>query len=191
MDTGGPFPGAKVRPGRDTDRIPHLVPTSRMSRSYISIFPQASLWRVVGEIWLFFFQYLPIKDCQLFQYRITVRNLSQFVCHPLAISEPTLYLVWDCSRRLVCSSRVLCALSTAVLSLASFIQIARALKLSFSPLQQLHYIFGSYKMISHIISRTSACPSVEFTYVCMCEYFSDVCRSPMLVSTSFLNLTPS
>jgi hypothetical protein len=36
MGTGGPFPGGKARPGRDTDHSPHLVPKSRMSRSYTS-----------------------------------------------------------------------------------------------------------------------------------------------------------
>jgi hypothetical protein len=37
VGTGGPFPGAKARPGRDTDHsLPHLVPRSRMSRSYTS-----------------------------------------------------------------------------------------------------------------------------------------------------------
>jgi hypothetical protein len=34
MGTGGPFPGAKARPGHDADHSPHLVPWSRMSRSY-------------------------------------------------------------------------------------------------------------------------------------------------------------
>jgi hypothetical protein len=36
MGTGGPFPGAKSRPGHDADHSPHLVPRSRMSRSYTS-----------------------------------------------------------------------------------------------------------------------------------------------------------
>jgi hypothetical protein len=36
MGTGGPFPGGKARPGRDADHSPHLVPMSRMCRSYIS-----------------------------------------------------------------------------------------------------------------------------------------------------------
>jgi hypothetical protein len=36
MGTGGPFPGGKARPGRDTDHSPHLVPKSRMSRNYTS-----------------------------------------------------------------------------------------------------------------------------------------------------------
>jgi hypothetical protein len=36
VGTGGSFPGAKVRPGCDTNHSPHLVPRSRMSRSYTS-----------------------------------------------------------------------------------------------------------------------------------------------------------
>jgi hypothetical protein len=41
MGTGGPFPGGKARPGRGTDHSPHLVPRSRMSRSYTSSPPSA------------------------------------------------------------------------------------------------------------------------------------------------------
>jgi hypothetical protein len=41
MGTGGPFPGAKARPGRDADHSPHLVPRSKMSRSYTSSPPVA------------------------------------------------------------------------------------------------------------------------------------------------------
>jgi len=48
MGTGGPFPGGKARPGRDADHSPHLVPRSRMSRSYTSFPPQAPAWRVAG-----------------------------------------------------------------------------------------------------------------------------------------------
>jgi hypothetical protein len=40
MGTGGHFPGDKVRPGRDAAHLPHPVPRSWMSRSYIS-FPPA------------------------------------------------------------------------------------------------------------------------------------------------------
>jgi hypothetical protein len=40
--TGGPFPGGKARLGRDADHSPHLVPRSRMSRSYT---PLSSAWR--------------------------------------------------------------------------------------------------------------------------------------------------
>jgi hypothetical protein len=43
MDTWGSFPGAKARPGRDADDSPHLVSTSRMSRSYTSSPPSASV----------------------------------------------------------------------------------------------------------------------------------------------------
>jgi hypothetical protein len=34
VGTGGPFPGGKALPGRDADHSPHLVLSSRMSRSY-------------------------------------------------------------------------------------------------------------------------------------------------------------
>jgi hypothetical protein len=40
MGTGGPFPEAKARQGRDADHSPHLVPRSRMSRSYTSSPPK-------------------------------------------------------------------------------------------------------------------------------------------------------
>jgi hypothetical protein len=40
VGTGGPFRGAKARPGRDADHSPHLVPRSRMSRSYTSSSPK-------------------------------------------------------------------------------------------------------------------------------------------------------
>jgi hypothetical protein len=40
MGTGGPFPGGKARRGRDADYSPHLVPKSRMSRSYTSSPPK-------------------------------------------------------------------------------------------------------------------------------------------------------
>jgi hypothetical protein len=40
MGTGGPFPGGKARPGRDAATHPHLVPRSRMSRSYTSSPPK-------------------------------------------------------------------------------------------------------------------------------------------------------
>jgi hypothetical protein len=35
-----PSPGVKARPGRDADHSPHLVPRSRMSRSYTSSPPK-------------------------------------------------------------------------------------------------------------------------------------------------------
>jgi hypothetical protein len=44
---GGPFPGAKARPRRDANHSPHLVPRSRMSRSYTSSPPK----RLRGMYW--------------------------------------------------------------------------------------------------------------------------------------------
>jgi hypothetical protein len=43
MGNGGPFPGGTARPGRDADHSPHLVPRSRMSRSYTSSPPCTSI----------------------------------------------------------------------------------------------------------------------------------------------------
>jgi hypothetical protein len=43
MGTGGPFRRGKAWPGRDADHSPHLVPRSRMSRSYTSSPPSASI----------------------------------------------------------------------------------------------------------------------------------------------------
>jgi hypothetical protein len=47
MGNGGPFPGGKARPRRDADHSPHLVPRSRMSRSYTSSPPK----RLRGVQW--------------------------------------------------------------------------------------------------------------------------------------------
>jgi hypothetical protein len=46
MGTGGPFPGVKARPGRDTDHSPQ-VPRSWMSRSYTS----SPLYAPIGVLW--------------------------------------------------------------------------------------------------------------------------------------------
>jgi hypothetical protein len=43
MGTGGPFPGDKTRPGRHADHSPDLVPRLKMSRSYASSHPSASM----------------------------------------------------------------------------------------------------------------------------------------------------
>jgi hypothetical protein len=58
MGTGGPFPRGKARPGRDADHSPHLVPRTRMSRSYTPL-PQASPWRAVGKP--YFFKYTNLR----------------------------------------------------------------------------------------------------------------------------------
>jgi hypothetical protein len=50
VGTGGPFPGAKERPGRYADHSPNLVPKSRMSKIYS--LPQAPPWRVAGQLYL-------------------------------------------------------------------------------------------------------------------------------------------
>jgi hypothetical protein len=64
VGTGNPFRGAKDRQGRDTDHSSHLVPCSRMSRSYVSSSPKhlhgvlwnnfcAILRRIQGNKWTF------------------------------------------------------------------------------------------------------------------------------------------
>jgi hypothetical protein len=40
LGTKGPFPGGKLRPRRDADHSPHLVPRAWMSRSHISSSPK-------------------------------------------------------------------------------------------------------------------------------------------------------
>jgi hypothetical protein len=52
MGTGGPFSGGKERPERD-DHSSNLVPRSRMSRSYNSSMPYAS----IGVLWDCFFAF--------------------------------------------------------------------------------------------------------------------------------------
>jgi hypothetical protein len=49
---GGPFPGPKARPGRDAEHLPHLVPRSRMSRSYTSS-PQSAFVAFRGKAFSF------------------------------------------------------------------------------------------------------------------------------------------
>jgi hypothetical protein len=59
MGTGGPFPGAKARPGRDADHSPHLVPRSSMSRSYTSS-PPLLPYRCVVRLLYFVLTTLPL-----------------------------------------------------------------------------------------------------------------------------------
>jgi hypothetical protein len=54
MSTNGSFPGTKARPGRDADHSPHLVPRSRMSRSYMYPLPPPSAFVACSGIALGF-----------------------------------------------------------------------------------------------------------------------------------------
>jgi hypothetical protein len=47
-----PFRGGKVRPGRDADHSPHLVPRSRISRSYTSSSHIACMV-VLGQLYVY------------------------------------------------------------------------------------------------------------------------------------------
>jgi hypothetical protein len=53
MGTGGPFPGAKRGRGVTLTTHTHLVPKSRMSRSYTSSPPKAPSWHVEGLLCFF------------------------------------------------------------------------------------------------------------------------------------------
>jgi hypothetical protein len=57
MGTGGPFPGGKARPGRDADHSPHVMPRSRMSRSYIPL-PLRACMACSGAVFTKLFIYL-------------------------------------------------------------------------------------------------------------------------------------
>jgi hypothetical protein len=50
MDTGGPFPGAKARPGRETDHSPPSSAEVEYELELYLLSPQASSWRVVGQL---------------------------------------------------------------------------------------------------------------------------------------------
>jgi hypothetical protein len=57
VGTADHFLGAKARLGRDADHSPHLVPRSRMSRSYTSSPPIASVaysGTVFLDVWCFY-----------------------------------------------------------------------------------------------------------------------------------------
>jgi hypothetical protein len=63
------FPGGKARAGRDADYSPHLVPRSRISRSYNSSTP----WRLYsggGKDLLYFA--VPRQDLE--------ENMQKFIC---------------------------------------------------------------------------------------------------------------
>jgi hypothetical protein len=50
MDTGGPFPGAKARPGPDADySLPYSAKVENEWEIYL-LSPQAPSWGVVGQL---------------------------------------------------------------------------------------------------------------------------------------------
>jgi hypothetical protein len=50
MGTGGPFPGAKARPGRDADHSPPSSAEIENGSELYFLSPQAPSWRVVGQL---------------------------------------------------------------------------------------------------------------------------------------------
>jgi hypothetical protein len=50
MGTGGPFPEAKARPGRDADHSPSSSTEVENEYELYRLSPQAPSWRVVGQL---------------------------------------------------------------------------------------------------------------------------------------------
>jgi hypothetical protein len=78
IGSGGPFPWAKARPGRDADHSLLLVPRSRMSRSYTSSLPRR-LYGGSGTYLLYFFVLLYILNSQTCSHYDN--NLRDPTCH--------------------------------------------------------------------------------------------------------------
>jgi hypothetical protein len=80
-------PGVKARPGRDADHSPYLVPRSRMSRSYTSSPPNASM-ACSGTALPF---YLYISYCtRFFRHNDTEHHRHVFIC--TIYTEHTVYI---------------------------------------------------------------------------------------------------
>jgi hypothetical protein len=70
--TGSSFPGGKARPEFDVDHSPHLVPKSRMSRSYTFSPPSASMaCSVTALLYL-----LPQNQTRIFRFNSLQRFCS-------------------------------------------------------------------------------------------------------------------
>jgi hypothetical protein len=62
MGTGGPFPGAKARTGRDADHSPHLVP-GRERVGAIPLLPPSASLACSGTTLALAFNYLKASMC--------------------------------------------------------------------------------------------------------------------------------
>jgi hypothetical protein len=72
--TGGPFPGGKVRPGRDADHSPPSSAEVENEQELYLLSPQAPSWRVAGQFYLFFFFFTMADNASR---RSTFRNTYQ------------------------------------------------------------------------------------------------------------------
>jgi hypothetical protein len=50
MDTGGSFPGGKVRPGRDADHSPPCSAEVKKEQELYILSPKVPPWRVIGPL---------------------------------------------------------------------------------------------------------------------------------------------
>jgi hypothetical protein len=93
MGTGGPFPGAKRGRGVTLTTHPHLVPRSRMSRSYSSSPPpQVPSRRVAGLLCFFALLRVPVKTISVnLETTETTKNGSHtfIFCKEIAITKVT------------------------------------------------------------------------------------------------------
>jgi hypothetical protein len=55
MGTGGPFPGGKARPGRDTDHSPPSSAEVKYEWELYLLSPHVPPWHVVGQLYFFFY----------------------------------------------------------------------------------------------------------------------------------------
>jgi hypothetical protein len=77
MVTGGPFPGGEALAGRDADHS-HLVPRSRISRSYTSFPPppQVPSWRAVGQLFSFLYMLSArLQNKKMAQWNTNIRRI--------------------------------------------------------------------------------------------------------------------
>jgi hypothetical protein len=57
MGTGGPFPGGKVRPGRDADHSPPSSAEIKNEQELYLLSPHVPPWRVAGQLYLLLYSW--------------------------------------------------------------------------------------------------------------------------------------
>jgi hypothetical protein len=75
MGTGGPFPGAKTRPGRDADHSPPSSAEVENEYELYFLSPQAPPWRVAGQL---YFAIRPTSEYNVDS--VMLKTTSDVVC---------------------------------------------------------------------------------------------------------------
>jgi hypothetical protein len=78
MGTGVPFPGGKARPGRDADHSLHLVPRSRMSRSY-NTSPPCGVHGGSGAAFIFYIWLCTSRHTYVLELYSNRRGMTEFL----------------------------------------------------------------------------------------------------------------